>query len=222
MSPLIFTVPLELLVMEKTKYQLLGAYLLACLATAPGNLLADSDSASGATPLSASANLDFRVVIPAILRFRVGTDGNGNINQIQFDPDVATLGDGTDTSAISGGDVSPGVVTVSLVSNAGQITITESNNSGGSGLGNANGAGADYIPYSEILTVSSDPANFAAPTLSNAGGGTSTPTPSSGNNKVTSRSETWTYTYDNSTVYPAGDYGTSARGGRVTYTAASP
>jgi hypothetical protein len=210
------------MVMKSHKHQLLVACLLASLATATGNVLADSDSASGATPLSASANLDFRVVIPAILRFRVGTDGNGNIDEIQFDPALATLGNGTDTSATSGGDISPGVVTVSLLSNAGQITITESNNSGGSGLGNANGAGADYIPYSEILTVSSDPTNFAAPTLSNAGGGTSTPTPSSGNNKVTSRSETWTYTYDNSTVYPAGDYGTSARGGRVTYTAASP
>jgi hypothetical protein len=210
------------MIMKISKYQMVVAYLLASLAAVHGNALADSDSDSGATPLSASANLDFRVVIPAILRFRVGTDGNGSINEIQFDPAVATLGDGTDTSATSGGDIGPGVVTVSLLSNAGQITITENNNSGGSGLSNANGAGADFIPYSEILTVSSDPTNFAAPTLSNAGGGTSTPTPSSGNNKVTSRSETWTYTYDNSTVYPAGDYGTSARGGRVTYTAASP
>jgi hypothetical protein len=208
--------------MKSTKNQSLVACLLTSLATATGSVLADSDSASGATPLTASANLDFRVVIPAILRFRVGSDGTGNINEIQFDPAVATLGDGTDTRATSGGDISPGVVTVSLLSNAGQITITESNSSGGSGLANANGAGADYIPYSEILTDSSDPTNFAAPTLSNAGGGTSTPTPTSGNNKVTNRSETWTYTYDNSTVYPAGDYGTSARGGRVTYTAASP
>ena len=208
--------------MKNPKNQLLVACLLASLTTATGSVLAESDSASGATPLSASANLDFRVVIPAILRFRVGPDGNGNIDVIEFEPDVTTLGDGTDTSATSGGDISPGVVTVSLVSNAGQITITESNNSNGSGLANANGAGADYIPYSEILTVSSDPTNFAAPTLSNAGGGTSTPTPTSGNNKVTNRSETWTYTYDNSAMYPAGDYGTNARGGRVTYTAASP
>jgi hypothetical protein len=194
--------------------------MLASLAAAPGNVLADSDSASGATPLSATANLDFRVVIPAILRFRVGTDGNGNIDEIRFDPALATLGDGTDTSATSGGDVSPGVVTVSLLSNAGQITITESNNSGGTGLNN--GTVGEDIPYSEILTTSSDPTDFAAPTLSNAGGGTSTPTPSSGNNKVTNRSENWTYTYDNTSVYPAGDYGTSTNGGRVTYTAASP
>ena len=209
--------------MRTLKYQFITGTLLACLATAPGSALADSDSASGATPLSAAANLDFRVVIPAILRFRVGTDGSGNVNEIQFDPALGTLGDGTDTSATSGGDVSPGVVTVSLLSNAGQITITETNNSGGAGLRNTNGAGADYIPYSEILTVSSDPTNFDAPTLSNAGGGTSPPTPTSGNNKVTNYpAETWTYTYDNTAVYPAGDYGTSARGGRVTYTAASP
>ena len=206
--------------MKSYKHQLLVTCLLASLTTATGNVLADSDSDSGATPLSASANLDFRVVIPAILRFRVGTDGNGNIDEIQFDPAVATLGDGTDTSATSGGDISPGVVTVSLLSNAGQITITESNNSGGTGLNN--GIVGENIPYSEILTTSSNPTDFAAPTLSNAGGGTSTPTPTSGNNKVTSRSETWTFTYDNTAVYPAGDYGTSSNGGRVTYTAASP
>ena len=205
--------------MKRSK-QSLVACLLASLTTMAGNVLADSDSASGATPLSASANLDFRVVIPAVLRFRVGNDGNGNINEIRFDPAVATLGDGTDTSATSGGDISPGVVTVSLLSNAGQITITESNNSGGTGLNN--GTVGENIPYSEILTTSSDPTNFAAPTLSNAGGGTSTPTPTSGNNKVTNRSETWTFTYDNTAVYPAGDYGTSSNGGRVTYTAASP
>ena len=204
--------------MKSHKQQLLVACLLASLATATGNVLADSDSDSGAAPLSASANLDFRVVIPAILRFRVGTDGNGNIDEIQFDPAVVTLGDGTDTSATSGGDISPGVVTVSLLSNAGQITITESNNSSGNGLDN--GAG-DFIPYTEILTASSN-GDFPAPALSDAANNDETVTPSSGNGKVTNRSGTWTYTYDNTDVYPAGDYGGSANGGRVTYTAASP
>ena len=204
--------------MNMLKNLLVTCTLLASLATVPVSAMADSDSVSGATPLSAAANLDFRVVIPAILRFRVGTDGAGNIDEIEFNPPVASLGDGTDVSATSGGDVSPGVITVSLLSNAGQITITESNNSGGNGLDN--GAG-DFIPYTEILTTSSS-GDFPAPALSDATNNDETVTPTSGNGKVTNRSGTWTYTYDNTDVYPAGDYGGNANGGRVPYTAASP
>ena len=34
---------------------------------------------------------------------------------------------------------------------------------------------------------------------------------------------TWTYTYDNSDIYPEGTYGgVNTQGGRVTYTAATP
>ena len=205
--------------MKMLKNQFVTCTMLASLAAVPVSAMADSDSVSGATPLSATANLDFRVVIPAILRFRVGTDGAGNIDEIEFNPSVANLGDGTDVNATSGGDVSPGVVTVSLLSNAGQITITESNNSGGTGLNN--GTVGEDIPYSEIITVSSN-GDFPAPALSDAANNDETVTPSSGNGKVTNRSGTWTYTYDNTDVYPAGDYGGSANGGRVTYTAASP
>jgi len=178
---------------------------------------AESNTANGASP-SASASLDFSVTIPGVLRFQVGTAGTGNVDVINFAPLAATLGDGTNTQG-TGGDLGNGVVTVDLFSNAGQVTITESNNSSGSGLDNGSG---DYIPYTEILTTSGDAADFDAPALSDAGGGTSTPTPTSGNNKVTNRNTTWSYAYDNSADYPAGTYGTQSNGGRVTYTAATP
>lgn len=183
----------------------------------PGTVMAESNSDNGASP-SATARLDFRINIPGILRFQVGTSGAGNIDIIDFDPPAATLGDGTNTQG-TGGNLGSGVVTVDLFSNAGQVTITESNNSGSTGLDNGSG---DNIPYSEILTTSGDATNFAAPTLSDAGGGTSAPTPTSGNNKVTNRNTSWSYAYDNSTDYPEGTYGTQSNGGRVTYTAATP
>jgi hypothetical protein len=217
LSRQIDTVPQEIHQMKMLKNQLVTCTMLASLAAVPVSAMADSDSVSGATPLSATANLDFRVVIPAILRFRVGTNGAGSIDEIEFNPPIANLGDGTDVNG-TGGDLGTGVVTVSLLSNAGQITITESNNSSGNGLDN--GAG-DFIPYTEILTASSN-GDFPAPALSDAANNDETVTPSSGNGKVTNRSGTWTYTYDNTDVYPAGDYGGSANGGRVTYTAASP
>jgi len=201
--------------MKKLRKHLLVS-MFAVLGSLPQAASAESNSDSGASP-SASARLDFRITIPGVLRFQVGQAGSG-IDIIDFAPPAATLGDGTDTQG-TGGDKGNGVVTVDLFSNAGQVTITESNNSSGSGLDNDSG---DTIPYSEIVTTSSDGTGFAAPTLSNAGGGTSEPTPTGGNGKVTNRTESWSSAYDNSAAYPAGTYGTNSNGGRVTYTAATP
>ena len=201
-------------------YKQLFTVIFVSISSLPGTLMADSNSANGASP-STSARLDFRVTIPGVLRFQVGTAGLGNIDIIDFDPPVATLGNGTDTPGTGGdGTAGAGAVTVDLFSNAGQVTITEENNGSGNGLNN--GTAGENIPYSEIITTSGDPTNFAAPTLSNSTKNTSTPSPTSGNNKVTNRSTTWSYAYDNSTDYPAGTYGTQANGGRVTYTAATP
>ena len=90
----------------------------------------------------------------------------------------------------------------------------------GTGTGLQHATLADTIPYSEITTTSSDAVNLQRPVLSNAGGNTSTPVLNAGN--VTNRSATWTYAYANSSVVSAGTYGTSAKGGRVTYTASMP
>jgi len=171
--------------------------------------------------VGAKASLDFKITIPGVLRFQVGSAGIGSIDDIDFNPPLATLGDGTTTTQGTGGDGTvPGMETVDLFSNAGQVTITEENNGGGNGLNT--GPSGDNIPYSEIITTSTDPATFAAPVLSNSAKNTSTPTPTSGNGKVTNRNTTWSYAYANKADYPAGVYGTSANGGRVTYTAATP
>lgn len=183
--------------------------------TLPAQVFAESTQTSGAGTLTTDARLDFSVTIPQFLRFRVGTAG-ATIDQIDFTVPAANVGDGTDIAGV-GGDLGAGVVTVQVSSNAGQITITENNNSAGSGLGDG---GGNFLPYTEILTASSDPANLDAPVLSDAGGNSTTPTLNAGG--VTSRNATWTYTYDNTAVYTAGIYGTLANGGRVTYTASSP
>jgi hypothetical protein len=183
----------------------------------PGTLMAESISVNGATPLSAAARLDFQINIPGILRFRVGSDA-GTIDLVQFSPTADNLGDGTDLPG-TGGDLTGGEVTVDLFSNAGLITITPTNNSGGAGLDNGLG---DIISYDEIITTSSDAAVLPVPDLTDAGGTTSQPPATSGA-KVTILTESWTYTYDNTQVYPEGTYGgVNTQGGRVTYTAATP
>ncbi len=195
--------------------QLVTTVLLATSGL-PGTLMAESNSVNGATPLSAAARLDFQINIPGILRFRVGSDA-GTIDLVQFTPTAANLGDDSDIAG-AGGDLSGGEVTVDLFSNAGQITITPTN-SGTAGLENGLG---DTISYDEIITTSSDDAVLPVPVLSDAGGTTSQPPPTSGL-RVTNLTESWTYSYDNTAVYPEGTYGgINTQGGRVTYTAASP
>jgi hypothetical protein len=172
---------------------------------------------NGNGALSTNARIDFSVVIPRFLSFRVGTTGV-TIDQITFSPTAATVGNSTPISG-TGGDAGAGTAAnVSVLGNGGQITISEANNSAGAGLKHA--TLADTISYTEITTSSSD-GNLPAPALSNAGGNTSTPV-LNGASSVTNRTAVWTYAYANTTIPSAGTYGTSAKGGRVTYTASMP
>jgi hypothetical protein len=192
------------------KHLLTTAILMAVCA--PTAVMAESAS-DDTSPYSAAVNLDFQIDIPSVLNFRVGSAGG--VDLINFSPAAAVVGDDSDVAG-TGGDLTGGVVTVDLFSNGGQVTITPTNSSLGAGLSDG---GTENIPYTEILTAS-NLAALPAPVLSNAGGTATSPTETAG---VTDLSAQWTYTYDNTAVYPAGTYGgINTRGGRVTYTATAP
>ena len=179
--------------------------------------IAETTTVTGAGALSAPAHLDFSVVIPRFLTFRVGTNA-ATIDLITFTVPAANVGNATPVAG-TGGDAGGGsAANVTVKGNGGQITITESNNGTGTGLQHA--TLTDTIAYTQITTSSSDAVNLNAPALSNAGGNTSTPVLNAGN--VTNRTAVWTYAYANTTIPSAGTYGTSAKGGRVTYTASMP
>lgn len=178
---------------------------------------AESATVTGAGALTTPAHLDFSIVIPKFLTFQVGTAG-ATIDQITFSVASGSVGNSTPVAGTGGNAGGGSAASVLVVGNDGQVTITESNNSGGLGLEHA--TLTEYIPYTEITTTSSDTANLQRPVLSNAGGNTSLPVLNSGN--VTNRAATWTYAYANTVIHSAGTYGTSAKGGRVTYTASMP
>ena len=194
------------------------ATALATVGLLPQYAAAESAAVSGAGALSTTpaVRLDFAIVIPRFLQFRVGSAG-ATIDLITFTVPAANVGDSS-VIAGAGGDLGAGQVTVILRANSGQVTITPTNSSVGLGLGN--GVPGQTISYADISTASSAAATLAAPTLSNAGGTATTPTLNAGN--VTNRNATWTYTYLNTTTPNSGTYGTSANGGRVTYTASTP
>ncbi|MBT8359150.1 MAG: hypothetical protein KJO61_15440 [Deltaproteobacteria bacterium] len=192
------------------------ALCYANFASAESNFATGGAAGSGGA--GAAVNLDFQIVIPQFIYFQVGTAGAA-IDQITFTPTAAEVANATAGIAGAGGDLGTGIVTVSLVSNAGGVDITESNNSLGAGLGD--GAG-NFISYAQINTATND-GNLPAPVLSD-GGGTSVSIPVTVGT-ITNRQAQWTYTYDNPATPPAaGTYGTggAATGGRVTYTAAIP
>ena len=179
-----------------------------------------------------TARLNFSVVIPSVLYLAVGTNtamaANAAIDSIVFTVPAANVGNGTAVAGV-GGDQTAGAVTVRVFSNVGGATGNVNLTS--TTTGQLLLAGTDVIPWTE-LTVT--PAALGAtttgytngaithPPFNNAaaGGVTATPTVLAAVGKVVRQEGKWTFSYANSTAYPAGTYGGSAaKNGIVTYTA---
>src|SRR5476651_1932943 len=185
---------------------------------------AESQFTTGAgTPITATAHLDFQIIIPKVLFLQVGTGTanatNATINQIAFTVPAANVGNGTAVAATVGsGDLGNGVVTARVIGNNGTITFTSTT------LGALGNGAGDTISYSQIgaaVAVNTSVTALAHPTLVDAATSTVTLTPAVG--KVMNRDAKWTYTYLNSAVVAPGTYGgVNANNSRVTYTASMP
>jgi hypothetical protein len=199
------------LIMKNAIKHFVAGTFLAMLCAVPGLVSAESNEASGGGTLTASARLNLSVVIPTFLYFQVGNTGAGNIDTITFSPTSDVLGDSS-TIAGTGGDAGGGGASVRVRSNAGEITITPTNDGGVGGLG----TGAGNISLSEISVASSDPA-LPTPLLTDAGGAADAVKVTLTAGNVTNRQAVWTYSYDNTTTPEAGTYDA-----QITYTASSP
>ncbi len=103
---------------------------VAVAVAAPLFASAESNFTTGAgTPITATARLDFQIVIPKILFLQVGTGtlnaANAAINQIAFTVPGANVGDSSVISASAGsGDLGNGVVTAKVTGNNGTIAFS--------------------------------------------------------------------------------------------------
>ena len=198
------------------------AFLIAVwTATVPAHAESQFNTAAGA-PTSASARLDFAVVVPKVLYLRVGTGteytSNAANNLISFVVPAAQLGNGTPLGATAvSGDLGNGTVTARVLGNNGDVTLT-SNTLGPMG----NGVG-DIIAYSQITTTATALTTASVlPVVGLASGNTTTVTVPAVNG-VVNRDARWNYTYANSAVVAPGTYGgVNVNNGRVTYTASMP
>lgn len=194
----------------------------ALLAAIPLMANAESQFTTGAgTPITASAKLDFQVIIPKILFLQVGTGTNlGNnaaVDLIAFDMtgSAASVGNSTPVAATAGsGDVGNGKVTAKVLGNNGTISLS-------SVVPNKllNGAG-DSISFGQIAIATTNPL-LTSPALVDNTTTTVSLVPAAG--KVFNQTATWTYSYLNSAVVAPGTYGgVNVNNGRVTYTASMP
>jgi hypothetical protein len=195
---------------------IVGAALALSATGFSSTALADSALISGVG--NAQARLDFQIIIPRILSFRVGNAAAGTIDMISFQPTAAQVVGALPVSATSGGDISPGVVTAKVVGNNGQITVAATT------LGALTNGGAGSIPWTQITTAATaltSATPLAAPVLQNGASPTvNAPAPVA---NVTTADAKWTFTYTNSAIPAAGTYGgVNLNNGRVIYTAAMP
>jgi hypothetical protein len=205
---------------------LTAAVVTAGLILSAGQARAESNFLTAAG--TATAHLDFQIVIPKILFLQVGTGtllaNNTNVDRIVFDMSAtpAVIGNATQQTATSGGDVSPGVVTAKVIGNnftGGAVNLVAS-----TGGALSNGAG-DTISWSEIGITTAGGATLAHPGTPNLSDAGTTSVSLNPLNKVINQTGQWTFKYKNTNVPAAGTYGAvgaAPTNGRVTYTIAMP
>lgn len=187
--------------------------LLASALSHSGPVLAGT-ATDNTAPFTASTPLNHQIVYPRFLRFRVGAPAAVSLVNCDLSAQATVLGNGTDL-ACAGGDAGGGVSNVEVKSNAGQVNVRVT--TAGALL-----SGANSLPFSEIKTASNS-GSLPAPVLPAAGGTSANVAVLLNAGVVTDRAATWTYTFDNTTVYASGTYGgVNVNNGRVTYTASAP
>jgi len=206
----------------------LKTLLGAAAVTLPIMVHAESNVTTGAGTLTATAHVNFAVVIPKVLYLRVGTGSTytgttpsltsvATIDTVTFSPASGAVGNGTAVAG-TGGDLNNGIETAAIVSNFGSVTLTAT------ATGALSDGAGDTIPYTQITTASSTLTSttaLPAPVLSNTTSNSVVLTAPA--NKLITEDAKWTFSYLNTVAAPAGTYGaTVANNGQITYTATMP
>ncbi len=209
---------------------LAAGVIAAGFALAAGSARAESNFVNGAG--TATARLDFQVIIPKFLFLQVGTGtayaNNTAVDMITFDfsSNPSVIGNGT-AQAGTGGDLTAGAVTARVLGNnfTAPVNLTATTTGAMS-----NGAGST-VSWSEItVATAAAPVNPTGTTLAHPGtltapfaDGAATTVSLTPTGRVVNQAAKWTFTYKNTNIPASGTYGsTAANNGRVSYTIAMP
>jgi hypothetical protein len=199
------------------KTKLITKLALAAMLATPMLASAESQLVNGAG--SASARLNFSVVIPRVLFLGVGTMTtspqrltNAAIDSVSFIYSTPTnVGTGAAPDSITvNGVVAAATLGVAVYGNNGQISLSVTNPTN---LVGAIAGNTDVIPFTSITATSSDAANLPAPQF----GGAAVAPALMGASRITNRAANWTYAYANTANVSADTYS-----GQATYTATMP
>ena len=181
---------------------------IAAALALPFGVQAESNfTTGGGANITATARVNFSIVIPKFVFLQVGTGtflaANATIDTITFSVPAAAVGNSTAQAATAGsGNLGNGGVTVRVIGNNGNMTL-------GATAGANLISGTDTIPWTQISTAITGGATH--PTI-NGGNATFTAT-----NKVVNINGTWVYGYLNTVTPASGTYT-----GQVLYTATTP
>lgn len=206
---------------QKTIRTLTLSSIALLMAALPSITRAESNYQTGAGALTATAHVDFTIIIPKILFLQVGTGTlnatNAAVDLITFTVPAANVGDASVISG-TGGDQTLGVVTAKVKGNSGNITLSAI-----TPAAIHDGVVAENIDWGQITTTPSlltTATVLAAPTLTTS---TTTTVALVAVNKVVNQDAKWTYKYLNANVPTAGTYGgVNTNNSRVTYSVSLP
>lgn len=199
------------------------AVAIATSIALPSVAHAESKFVTGtASPLTASASLDFTITIPKFVYLRVGTGtsmaNNTNVDSLVFNVPAANVGDGT-AIAGTGGDLTGAQVTARVMGNNGTIAFSSTT------LGAMSNGTGDTISWSQMnvaVATNTSTTALSHPALVD-NSSTSINLPTTSGTKVTSLDAKWTFSYKNTNVVAAGTYGgVNTQNGRVTYAVSMP
>ena len=181
-----------------------GALIFSGTVRAESNL-----NASNSANMSASARLEFRVVVPRILFLSVGTASamadNATVDQIAFNVPQNAVGNAVPVAATSGTGGYP--VTARVVGLGSSVSFTATGSAGGIT------GGTQSIAWSQIAASSSG--TLPHPIIGDGVAGVATNLVATAG--VVDKTATWTFNYANTVPLASGSYA-----GQVTYTAALP
>lgn len=192
------------------------AGFVALLSAVSQPVFAGSAACSGActTP---NVNLDFQVVIPQVMRLRIGNPAAPDTITFDMSSTPNLVGDGSSVSG-TGGDFGGGEVNVQVLANGGatSVQVDADVSDPGSGIACTGGGctpGSHWIVWDQIqVTGGTFACSVPPPVLDNNGTGFATYNASAGG--VVNESCTWRYTYLNGVFPVNGTYS-----GTVFYTA---
>jgi hypothetical protein len=201
--------------MRKSFILVLVGGFVALLSAAATPVFAASGTCNTANCTTPGVDLNFQVVIPNLVRLRIGDPTL--VNTLSFNPTAAQVGTSTPITGTGGDQFGISRVTVQVLANGGatSVQVDTAVTGGGSGLGCQASSGScqngvDFLAWDQI-TVAGNGCLVTPPALTNGGGTFATYNATGG---IVNEQCAWDYTYANDTTPVDGTYT-----GTVTYTA---